>query len=150
MATIAFVRFSGTDAILAERGPGGLAEALHAVVSAVEAALAVEGVTLLATDLDTDGGKFFLGSGVPADPRGRRGPDAARAAADRRRRPPAAAAARGQPRHVFAAEVGVAERAAYSAMGDTTNTAARIMATAPPGAIHAHPDVLEHSRTPSP
>ena len=35
--------------------------------------------------------------------------------------------------HVFAAEVGVDERAAYSAMGDTTNTAARIMSTAPPG-----------------
>ena len=35
--------------------------------------------------------------------------------------------------HVFAAEVGVADRAAYSAMGDTTNTAARIMSTAPPG-----------------
>ena len=49
--------------------------------------------------------------------------------------------------HVFAAEVGVDGRAAYSAMGDTTNTAARIMSTAPPGAIHAHPDVLEHSRT---
>ncbi len=31
--------------------------------------------------------------------------------------------------HVFAAEVGVADRAAYSAMGDTTNTAARIMST---------------------
>ena len=49
--------------------------------------------------------------------------------------------------HVFAAEVGVDGRAAYSAMGDTTNTAARIMSTAPQGSIHAHPDVLEHSRT---
>ena len=36
------------------------------VVSTVEAALEAEGVTLLATDLDTDGGKFFLGSGVPS------------------------------------------------------------------------------------
>ena len=42
--------------------------------------------------------------------------------------------------HVFAAEVGIPERAAYSAMGDTTNTAARIMSTAPKGVIHAHPD----------
>ena len=32
-------------------------------------------------------------------------------------------------------------------MGDTTNTAARITATAPPGTIHAHPLVVHHSRT---
>jgi tetratricopeptide (TPR) repeat protein len=49
--------------------------------------------------------------------------------------------------HVFAAEVGTAWRAAYSAMGDTTNTAARICARAPAGAIYAHPSVLDNSRT---
>ena len=97
VATIAFVRFSGTDAILAEQGPGPLAEALHAVVTTVEAALAAEGVTLLATDLDTDGGKFFLGTGRAEHPRGRRGPDAARPAPDRRRRPAPPPPARRQP-----------------------------------------------------
>ena len=147
VATIAFVRFSGTDAILAEHGPGPLAEALHAVVTAVEAALAVEGVTLLATDLDTDGGKFFLGSGVPAtheDDEGRMLRALRRIADADLPLPLQLGVNRG---HVFAAEVGVSERAAYSAMGDTTNTAARIMATAPVGTIHAHPDVLEHSHT---
>ena len=49
--------------------------------------------------------------------------------------------------HVFAAEVGAAERAAYSATGDTTNTAALIMAKAPYGVLFAHPTVLEQSRT---
>jgi hypothetical protein len=49
--------------------------------------------------------------------------------------------------HVFAAEVGSPTRAAFSAMGDTTNTAARIMSKAPVGAIYAHPAVLENSRT---
>ena len=147
VATIAFVRFSGTDAILAERGPGPLAEALHAVVTAVEEALAVEGVTLLATDLDTDGGKFFLGSGVPAtheDDEGRMLRALRRIADADLPLPLQLGVNRG---HVFTAEVGVPERAAYSAMGDTTNTAARIMATAPVGTIHAHPDVLAHSRT---
>jgi len=48
---------------------------------------------------------------------------------------------------VFAAEVGTKRRAAYSAMGDTTNTAARICAKAPHGEIYAHPSVLTHSRT---
>ena len=133
VATIAFVRFSGTDAILAEQGPGPLAEALHTVVTAVEAALDVEGVTLLATDLDTDGGKFFLGSGVPAtheDDEGRMLRALRRIADTDLPLPLQLGANRG---HVFAAEVGVSARAAYSAMGDTTNTAARIMATAPVG-----------------
>ena len=147
LATIAFVRFSGTDAILAEQGPGPLAEALHTVVTEVEAALAVEGVTLLATDLDSDGGKFFLGSGVPAtheDDEGRM-LRALRRIADADLPLPLQLGVNRGP--VFAAEVGIAERAAYSAMGDTTNTAARIMGTAARGAIHAHPAVLEHSRT---
>ncbi len=147
VATIAFVRFSGTDAVLAQSGPQALAELLHQLVSTVEAALDAEGVTLLATDIDTDGAKFYLGSGVPstrADDEGamlralRRVTDAGLPL------PLQLGVARG---NVFAAEVGVADRAAYAAMGDTTNTAARIMGTAPPGTVHAHPSVLDHSRT---
>ena len=147
VATIAFVRFSGTDRVLAQQGPQALAELLHELVSTVEEALDAEGVTLLATDLDTDGGKFFLGSGVPSTR-----PDDEGAMLRALRRvadaglplPLQLGAARG---NVFAAEVGVPDRAAYSAMGDTTNTAARIMATAPAGTVHAQPAVLEHSRT---
>ena len=147
VATIAFVRFSGTDAVLGQFGPQALAELLHELVSTVEAALAAEGVTLLATDLDTDGGKFFLGSGVPSTRTDDEGAllRALRRVADAGLPLPLQlGVARG---NVFAAEVGVADRAAYSAMGDTTNTAARIMATAPPGTVHAHPSVLDHSRT---
>jgi class 3 adenylate cyclase/tetratricopeptide (TPR) repeat protein len=147
VATIAFVRFSGTDTVLAQEGPQALAERLHALVSTVEEALEAEGVTLLATDLDTDGGKFFLGAGVPStreDDEGRMLRALRRIADADLPLPLQLGVNRG---HVFAAEVGVDGRAAYSAMGDTTNTAARIMSTAAPGAIHAHPDVLEHSRT---
>ncbi|HET7820572.1 MAG TPA: adenylate/guanylate cyclase domain-containing protein [Ornithinibacter sp.] len=147
VATIAFVRFSGTDTVLAQQGPQELAERLHEVVSTVEQALEAEGVTLLATDLDTDGGKFFLGAGVP----GTRGDDEGRMLRALRRvadaglpLPLQLGVARG---NVFAAEVGVPDRAAYSAMGDTTNTAARIMGTAPIGTVHAHPAVLERSHT---
>ena len=64
-ACIAFVRFSGTDRLLAEHGPDAVAAAVGEVVTLVEAALAPEGVTLLATDVDADGGKFYLASGVP-------------------------------------------------------------------------------------
>lgn len=147
VATIAFVRFSGTDDLLHRHGAGALAAALHEVVTGVEAALETEGVTLLATDLDADGGKFFLGSGVPStreDDEGRM-LRTLRAISDAGLPLPLQlGVARG---NVFAAEVGVRDRAAYSAMGDTTNTAARIMATAPPGVVHAQPAVLERSRS---
>ncbi len=147
IATIAFIRFSGTDAILRDQGHEMLGECLHALVSGVEEALDAEGVTLLATDIDSDGGKFFLGSGVPTtqeDDEGRMLRALRRIADAGLPLPLQLGVNRG---HVFAAEVGIPERAAYSAMGDTTNTAARIMSTAPLGAIHAHPVVLEHSRT---
>lgn len=147
LATIAFVRFSGTDGVFHDHGPDRLATMLDATVSTVEAALAVEGVTLLATDLDTDGVKFFLGSGVPVageDDEGRMLRALRRIATSDLPLPVQLGANRG---HVFAAELGVPERAAYSAMGDTTNTAARIMSKAPPGTVFAHPGVLEHSRS---
>ncbi len=127
MASIAFIRFSGTDALLAGPGPDALAEALHRTVSIVEEALAPEQVTLLATDLDSDGGKFFLGSGIPTafeDNEGRMLRALRRIADADSPLPLQLGINRG---HVFAAEVGIPERGAYTGMGDTTNTAARIM-----------------------
>ncbi|MCV2393280.1 AAA family ATPase [Actinotalea sp. M2MS4P-6] len=147
IATIAFIRFSGTDAVLAGEGPDRLAAMLDELLTTAEEALAAEDVTLLATDLDTDGGKLFLGSGVPRsheDDEGRMLRALRRIADAGLPLPLQLGVNRG---HVFAAEVGVAERAAYSSMGDTTNTAARIAAKAAPGSIYAHPAVLEHSRT---
>ncbi len=147
MASIAFIRFSGTDALLADPGPDVLAEALHRTVSLVEAALEPEGISLLATDLDSDGGKFFLGSGIPRafeDNEGRMLRALRRIADSDSPLPLQLGVNRG---HVFAAEVGIPERGAYTGMGDTTNTAARIMSKAPAGVLYAHPAVLEHSRT---
>jgi class 3 adenylate cyclase/tetratricopeptide (TPR) repeat protein len=147
MACIAFIRFTGTDALLAGPGPAVLAEALHRTVSLVEESLVPEGVTLLATDLDSDGGKFFLGSGLPTsheDNEGRMLRALRRIADSDSPLPLQVGVNRG---HVFAAEVGIPERGAYTGMGDTTNTAARITAKAPGGTIYAHPAVLEHSRT---
>ena len=145
--SIAFIKFSGTDALLAGPGPDSLAEALHRTVSLVEEALEPEGISLLATDLDSDGGKFFLGSGIPRafdDNEGRMLRALRRIADADSPLPLQLGINRG---HVFAAEVGIPERGAYTGMGDTTNTAARIMSKAPPGKLYAHPAVLEHSRT---
>ncbi len=98
VATIAFVRFSGTDAVLAQRGPQALAERLHELVTSVEAALEVGG-RHAAGHRPRHRRRQVLPRRRRADhPRGRRGPDAARPAADRGCRPFPAAAARGQPR----------------------------------------------------
>ena len=147
IACMAFIKFSGTDAMLDARGGSTVAEALDVTVAAVQRSLATEDVTLLAIDVDRDGGKFFLGSGVPyahEDDEGRMLRALSRIAATSVPLPLQFGINRG---HVFVAEVGSVMRAAYSAMGDTTNTAARIASKAPPGAIYAHPSVLDESLT---
>jgi class 3 adenylate cyclase/tetratricopeptide (TPR) repeat protein len=147
VACIAFIRLSGTDAFLAARGSAALADALDVTVAAVQAALDAEGVSLLAIDVDRDGAKFFLGSGVPV---AHEDDEGAMLRALRRildtplPLPLQAGVNRG---HVFVAEVGSTRRAAYSAMGDTTNTAARIASKTPQGRIYAHPSVLDQSLT---
>ena len=147
LASIAFIRFSGTDALLADAGPQAVADALDATLRLIQEALATEQITLLATDLDSDGGKCFLGAGIPLasdDNEGRMLRALRRIADAESPLPLQLGVNRG---HVFAAEVGIQQRGAYTGMGDTTNTAARITARAPTGALYAHPAVLEHSRT---
>ena len=86
-ATVAFLRFSGVDALHGRRGPDAVAEALDEVITAVQDAATPRSVTFLATDIDEDGGKVILATGVPpaqADDEGRmlrcRAPDRRRRA----------------------------------------------------------------------
>ena len=147
IACIGFIRISGTDAMLDREGGSRLAQVLHDTLSMAQQVFAEEQVTLLTLDVDRDGFKLFLGAGVPhslADDEGvmlravRRVVDAGT---------PLDIQVGLNRGHVFVAEVGTPRRAAYSAMGDTTNTAARICAKAPPGRIYAHPSVLDESLT---
>ncbi len=155
VACIAFIRFSGTDALLQREGPDAVARALDETLGRAQECLESEAITLLAVDVDKDGGKLFLGSGVPyahADDEGNM-LRALRRIADLKL--PLALQMGINRGHVFAAEVGSGRRGAYSAMGDTTNTAARITGKAPIGQIYAHPSVLDQSMavfevTPSP
>lgn len=146
IATMAFFKFKGTDQRLEADGPDGLADALHETLNIAQAAFEVEDIALLYVDVDANGGKLFCSSGVPLtseDDEGRM-LRAARSIIDAN--PPLALHVGIHRGHVFAGELGAPDQAVFSIMGDTVNTAARIMVTAPAGVIHAHPAVLESAR----
>ena len=63
--TIAFIHFEGTDALIEQQGPAAAAEALHQLVSVVEAATEELDVSFLGSDVDHDGGKLILTAGAP-------------------------------------------------------------------------------------
>ena len=146
IATMAFFKFKGTDQRLQEGGPDRLAQDLHETLKVAQRAFAAEDIALLYVDVDANGGKLFCSSGVPLtseDDEGRM-LRAARSIIDSNTPLPLQVGIhRG---HVFAGELGAPDQAVFSIMGDTVNTAARIMVTAPPGVIHAHPAVLESAR----
>ncbi len=141
------MRFEGTDDALALGGPDALAADLDEAIRIVQRATDREGVTFLASDLDSNGFKVVLTTGVPNaqdDDEGRL-VRALREVLDARPRlTPRAGANRG---HVFAGEVGTEYRSTYTVMDDTVNLAARLMAAAPPGEMYATAGVLDQART---
>jgi len=146
IATMAFFKFKGTDQRLEADGPDGLAADLHETLNIAQAAFEAEDIALLYVDVDANGGKLFCSSGVPLtseDDEGRM-LRAARSIIDSD--PPLPLQVGIHRGHVFAGELGAEDQAVFSIMGDTVNTAARIMVTAGPGVIHAHPAVLESAR----
>ena len=145
IATVAFLHFDGTDAIVTGDGPRELADRLHAVVQVVQEAAEENDVSFLGTDIDHDGGKIILVSGVPR----RAGEDEQRMLLALRQ-----ISSRTLPLHlrigvntgpVFAGDVGTPFRRTFTVMGDTVNLAARLMAKAAPGQVLATADVLDRS-----
>ena len=63
--TVAFLRYEGIDALIAEKGIDAATDALHQLVHVVEAATEAQDVALLASDLDANGGKLILTAGAP-------------------------------------------------------------------------------------
>ncbi len=147
LATVGFVKFTGTDNLLAARGPEATARAIDDVVTAVQEEAAGEGLTFLSSDIDADGGKVILLAGVPTareDDEGRM-LRAARRLVDRELPLPVRVGVnRG---HVFAGEIGTEFRRAYTVMGDTVNLAARLMAAAGSNEVYATGGVLDIART---
>jgi class 3 adenylate cyclase/tetratricopeptide (TPR) repeat protein len=147
LATIGFIRFSGIDEMLAAKGGASVADALDQLVTKVQGAADAEGVTFLASDVDEDGGKIILVSGVPTtqdDDEGRM-LCALKTISDEPNPLPLSIGV--NTGHVFAGEVGMQFRKTYTVMGDPVNLAARLMTAAPPGAVYASPAVLDRSGT---
>jgi class 3 adenylate cyclase/tetratricopeptide (TPR) repeat protein len=146
-ACIAFCHFDGTDELMRDSGPEAVAAALDELVTTVQREVDHAGVTFLASDVDHDGGKIILATGVPAST----GEDAdsllaaVRRIADARTRLPLRIGVHRGP--VFAGEVGPAYRRTFTVMGDTVNLTARLMARADPGEIVASPEILRPART---
>jgi class 3 adenylate cyclase len=65
LVAVAFVEFSGTDALLAAQGPGAATAAVDAVVRTCQDAASRHGVTFWETDISRDGGKVMLVAGAP-------------------------------------------------------------------------------------
>src|SRR5205085_569117 len=127
-ASIAFVHFDGVDERLAAHGAAWTARSLDELVQDVQEAAAAHEVTLLASDIDHDGGKLILVSGVPrtfGDDEGR----LLRAVDQLRRRRRAIPIRIGvNSGRVFAGAVGPPYRRTFTIMGDAVNLAARLMA----------------------
>ncbi|HEX2029437.1 MAG TPA: adenylate/guanylate cyclase domain-containing protein [Nitriliruptorales bacterium] len=146
-ATVAFIHFDGTDALIGLGGPSLVAGQLEALVCDVQATVDHHGVSFLGTDIDRDGGKIILVAGAPiaSENHEERMLLALREIVDGARSVPLRVGVhRGD---VFAGDIGPSYRRTYTVMGDTVNLAARLMARAAPSQILATPEVLENSHT---
>ena len=129
-ASIAFIRFGGTDDVIATEGPEATAAALDRLVRIVQACADAHGVTFLESDVDRDGGRIILVSGAPQT----FGDDE-----ERMLRTVRAILDEGLPLpvhigvsqgRVFTGQVGASFRRTYTVLGDTAALAARLMARA--------------------
>lgn len=146
-ATVTFIKYTGTDLLLAERGPEAVLATLADLAEVVSETAADLDITWLESDIDIGGGKLYLTAGAPSST----GADEERMVRALRRifdagaGPPIQAGVnRGL---VFAGDIGAASRRTYAVMGDTVNLAARLAAKAEPGEFLATADVLDRSRT---
>jgi class 3 adenylate cyclase len=140
-ATVAFVKFSGTDAL-----GGAAAEAIAALGAHVGSTADELGITWLESDIDYNGGKMYLVAGAPSSG----GEDEERMLRALRRivdedhgLPVCAGVNRGR---VFVGDIGSDLRRTYAVMGDTVNVAARLAGKAQKGQILASEAVLAQSK----
>ncbi|HET9302313.1 MAG TPA: adenylate/guanylate cyclase domain-containing protein, partial [Propionibacteriaceae bacterium] len=143
---VAFLRFDGTDTLLAEEGADVVTAAVDDVLRTVQQATAAHGVSFLDTDVDVNGGKILLVGGAPSSA----GDDTDRlltAVGETVNRAGRLQLQAGISHgRVFTGDTGSPSRRTYSVKGDAVNLAARLAGHAEPGSILMAADVLEHTR----
>lgn len=145
--TVAFVKLSQTNGVIAAGGPEALLERIDTLTETVADACSTYGVTWLESDIDVDAVKLYVTGGAPASS-GQDEEGMLRALRD------IVAADVGLPLragvnrgHVFTGDIGSATRRTYAVMGDAVNLAARLTARARPGDILATGAVLDRATT---
>ena len=148
LLTVAFVRVNGLDGLLETEGLDRAAEALDVVVSRAQESCERYDVTFLGTDVYHDGAKLFLAGGAPLAA----GRDEERVLRVVREvvefESPLVVRAGVNRGPTFVHAIGPPYRRTYTAMGDTTNLAARLMQHARPGTVLAVPSVVENAVSP--
>ena len=143
---VAFLRFDGTDTVLAEEGAEVVTAAVDEVLRNVQGATAAHEVSFLDTDVDVNGGKILLVGGAPSSA----GDDTDRlltAVGETVNRAGRLQLQAGISHgRVFTGDTGSPSRRTYSVKGDAVNLAARLAGHAEPGSILMAADVLEHTR----
>ena len=152
-ATVAFLEYSGVDALTNESGPETVAAVLGPIISKIESAAERNGVTFHETDLGRDGGKVVLVGGVPQV----RGNDAERVlravrevVSEHSAESPIRlrAGVNAGRVFVFTHDFAVAGRRIFAITGDAVNLAARVMGRADHGQVIATEAVLTATRKP--
>jgi class 3 adenylate cyclase/tetratricopeptide (TPR) repeat protein len=143
--TAAFLKFSGTDRLVARQDQAAVE--LHALAEVVTEVTGELGITWLESDIDRDGGKLYLVAGAPSgsgddEERMLRG---LRAIVDAGSGMPVAVGVnRGA---AVTGPIGSASRRTYAVMGSPINLAARLAARADKGEILSTGEVLQRSRS---
>jgi len=143
---VAFLRFDGTDTVLAEEGAEVVTAAVDEVLRNVQEATAAHEVSFLDTDVDVNGAKILLVGGAPSsagDDTDRLLTAISETVNRAGRLPLQAGISHGR---VFTGDTGSPTRRTYSVKGDAVNLAARLAAHAESGSILMAADVLEHTR----
>lgn len=143
-AVMAFVYVDRLDQAVRTDPVGTLARMDRFAEEVFEAARDT-GITVLDTDVGKDGYKYFLAAGAPTsleDPEGRMMRALLQMVATDSGLSVRAGCAGGR---VFAGTVGAPFRCCYTAMGDTTNLAARLGHKAGPGEVLVHAPMLDRT-----